>query len=306
MVGIPPTAQNIEASWEWKDIRVMLEEFGSFTRYLAFDKRGTGTSSRRSKIPGIDERVEDLKAVMDAAGFETAHLFACSEGGPMAIMFATGNVTDRKISTPNVRIETLGHFRVLVDGEEFSSSDWGSRHARQILKRLIAARGWPVTRDQLIDLCWPDESDMRRLSARLSVQLSLVRKVLGGGVIADRSSVRLDLNHVSVDLEQMLTAANDSQALELFQGDFLPDDVYEDWSVGVRDEARSHFFKSAESIIEVEQPGTRESIARRMIEVDRYDFRGHEILIEALQEMDQPRLADQARERWESISAEII
>jgi len=88
IVSIPPTAQNIEMAWGWPDVRYMLERFGSFSRFLHFDKRGTGASDRRSHMPGIDERVDDLVAVMDDAGIESAHLFANSEGGPMAILFA--------------------------------------------------------------------------------------------------------------------------------------------------------------------------------------------------------------------------
>ena len=88
IVAIPPLAQNIEIAWEEPDIRAMLERFASFSRYVHFDKRGTGASDRRSAVPGIDERVEDLRAVMDAAGVGSAHLFVQSDGGPMAILFA--------------------------------------------------------------------------------------------------------------------------------------------------------------------------------------------------------------------------
>ena len=88
MVAIPPTAQNIEVAWERPEVRRMFDRFASFSRFLHFDKRGTGASDRRSQVQGIDERVDDLRAVMDHAGIERAHFFAASEGGPMAILFA--------------------------------------------------------------------------------------------------------------------------------------------------------------------------------------------------------------------------
>ena len=66
----------------------MFDRFGSFSRFLHFDKRGTGASDRRSQVQGIDERVDDVRAVMDHAGIDCAHFFAASEGGPMAILFA--------------------------------------------------------------------------------------------------------------------------------------------------------------------------------------------------------------------------
>ena len=88
MVAIPPTAQNIEVAWERPEVRRMFDRFASFSRFLHFDKRGTGASDRRSQVQGIDERVDDVRAVMDHAGIDRAHFFAASEGGPMAILFA--------------------------------------------------------------------------------------------------------------------------------------------------------------------------------------------------------------------------
>ena len=88
IVSIPPMAQNIEMAWERPEIRAMLERFGTFCRFIHFDKRGTGCSDRRTQVNAIDERVDDLRAVMDAAGVDRAHLFVTSEGGPMALLFA--------------------------------------------------------------------------------------------------------------------------------------------------------------------------------------------------------------------------
>ncbi len=74
--------------------------------------------------------------------------------------FVTGTVTERPTAPPvSISIETLGRFALLSGGEEIPTSAWGSRRARQLCKRLVAARGWPVTRDQLADMLWPDESD---------------------------------------------------------------------------------------------------------------------------------------------------
>jgi hypothetical protein len=75
---------------------------------------------------------------------------------------------------PTVRITTLGRFAVEVDGEEVPIDEWGSRRARQLCKRLVAARGWPVTRDELFELLWPDE--VRPPAARRAT----LRPALGG------------------------------------------------------------------------------------------------------------------------------
>ena len=55
VISVPPMAQNIEVAWEWPDIRMMLERLGSFSRWIHFDKRGTGASDRGSRIPGVVE-----------------------------------------------------------------------------------------------------------------------------------------------------------------------------------------------------------------------------------------------------------
>ena len=54
VVAIPPMAQNIEMAWEWPAIRAMLERFATFSRYIVFDKRGTGVSDRRTRVNPID------------------------------------------------------------------------------------------------------------------------------------------------------------------------------------------------------------------------------------------------------------
>ncbi len=88
VVSVPPMAQNIELAWEWPSLRYMFHRLGSFSRFIHFDKRGTGMSDRSLDIPALDERVDELRAVMDDVGVEHAYLFGASEGGPMALMFA--------------------------------------------------------------------------------------------------------------------------------------------------------------------------------------------------------------------------
>jgi pimeloyl-ACP methyl ester carboxylesterase len=66
--GVPPFAQNIELWWERPEARRMFGRLGSFARVVLVDKRGTGASDRTAPVPGLDQRVDDARAVMDAAG----------------------------------------------------------------------------------------------------------------------------------------------------------------------------------------------------------------------------------------------
>jgi class 3 adenylate cyclase len=65
-----------------------LERLSSFSRLILFDKRGNGLSDPVTEVPTLEERIDDVRAVMDAAGSERAALFGISEGGPMSVLFA--------------------------------------------------------------------------------------------------------------------------------------------------------------------------------------------------------------------------
>ena len=68
----------------------VFDRLASFSRLILFDKRGTGLSDRvpTDQLPCLETRMDDVRAVMDAAGSERAALFGASEGGSMCILFA--------------------------------------------------------------------------------------------------------------------------------------------------------------------------------------------------------------------------
>ena len=78
---------NLAVLWEQPDYRRFCERLGSFTRLILFDKRGMGLSER-VQIGTLEERMDDVRAVLDAVGSEQAALLGVSEGGPMSILFA--------------------------------------------------------------------------------------------------------------------------------------------------------------------------------------------------------------------------
>lgn len=79
---------NIEIIWEEPLLARFLTRLASFARLILFDKRGIGLSDRVADIPGLEVRMDDVRAVMDAAGSERAALFGISEGGAMSVLFA--------------------------------------------------------------------------------------------------------------------------------------------------------------------------------------------------------------------------
>ena len=87
IVLIPGTISHVELLWEVPSNEHLLKRLIAFARVIVFDKRGQGLSDRVAEQT-LEERVGDVRAVMDAAGSERATIYGWSEGGPMCLMFA--------------------------------------------------------------------------------------------------------------------------------------------------------------------------------------------------------------------------
>lgn len=88
VVIVPGFVSHVEYQWEEPRCAHMLRRLASFSRLVCFDKRGTGLSDRVASIPTLEERMDDVRAVMDVVGSRRATLFGISEGGAMSVLFA--------------------------------------------------------------------------------------------------------------------------------------------------------------------------------------------------------------------------
>jgi pimeloyl-ACP methyl ester carboxylesterase len=88
LVFIPGFVSGVELVWEEPSVARFFRRLTSFARLIIFDKRGQGMSDRPGRPPTLEESMDDVRSVMDAAGSERAALFGISEGGPMAALFA--------------------------------------------------------------------------------------------------------------------------------------------------------------------------------------------------------------------------
>lgn len=88
IVYAPGFISHLEHIWEEPKWARFSRELGSIGRLISFDKRGTGLSDRTVGFPNMDERIDDIRAVMDAAGSEKAVLLGISEGCAMCLLFA--------------------------------------------------------------------------------------------------------------------------------------------------------------------------------------------------------------------------
>jgi class 3 adenylate cyclase len=114
---------------------MFFEKFSKFCRLIRFDKRGTGLSDRPTKMATLEERTDDIRAVMDAVGIERAHLFGASEGGSMASMFAAMHPQ---------RVQSLMIWGAQAKWENTPDHPWGqTREEHQTMLDMIHD-GWPT------------------------------------------------------------------------------------------------------------------------------------------------------------------
>ena len=88
MVFVPGFISHLEHYWEAPPIVRFAQRLASFSRLILLDKRGTGLSDRVAGVPTLEQRMDDVRAVMDTVGSERAVVFGISEGGPMSALFA--------------------------------------------------------------------------------------------------------------------------------------------------------------------------------------------------------------------------
>jgi pimeloyl-ACP methyl ester carboxylesterase/DNA-binding winged helix-turn-helix (wHTH) protein len=173
LVFIPGFVSNVELQWELAPMAAFYGRLAGMARLIVFDKRGTGLSDRVAATDDVplEARMDDVRAVMDAAGSERATLFGISEGGPLALLFA---------ATHPERVERLVLFNSYADrfrddipalaaatrdawgtGGVFATlaPSWRDRGDVRFLARYERHSATPDTAAHLVELC--DAIDVR-------------------------------------------------------------------------------------------------------------------------------------------------
>src|SRR4030095_5490776 len=88
LVLAPGNLSHLDLDWEFPLRAEFFQRLSSMFRLVRFDKRGTGLSDRPTTMATLEQRTDDIRAVMDAVGIESAIIFGMSEGASMAAMFA--------------------------------------------------------------------------------------------------------------------------------------------------------------------------------------------------------------------------
>ena len=184
LVVVPGFVSHLDADWDNPVRARLLRRLASFCRLIRFDKRGTGLSDR-VKVPTLEQRMDDVRAVMDAARSERATLFGFSEGGPMSILFAATYPTRTSAlviyGSYARRVQAPDHpFGKSADEwDEFVQrleSEWGGPAAVEVFSPSIA--GDPVRRaswaDYLRQAASPGAAvDIMRMNGEIDVRAVL-------------------------------------------------------------------------------------------------------------------------------------
>jgi class 3 adenylate cyclase len=159
LVYVPGFVSHLDLQMEWPLYANFFKRLASFCRLIQFDKRGTGLSDRTGPIPTIEERMDDVRAVMDAAGSERAALLGFSEGGPMSIVFA---------ATYPQRTSALILYGAMARYAWAPDNAWGRTEEQQVARCKTIEEKWG--QGNLIDLVCPsvaDDKELRRNFARI-------------------------------------------------------------------------------------------------------------------------------------------
>src|SRR5215203_3801403 len=169
LVFVPGFISNLDLVWEEPSRARFFSRLASFSRLILFDKRGTGLSDRFGNVASLEERMDDVRAVMDAVGSQRAALFGISEGGAMSVLFAA---TYPERTRALVLYGTYGHFRSWVlppDKIEAAldrmEKNWGTGESLHLFAPSVAS-------DETFKLSW---ARFERLGASPSAVVALMR-----------------------------------------------------------------------------------------------------------------------------------
>ncbi len=190
LVFVPGWVSHIEYAWEEPSLAPFLERMSRFSRLILLDRRGTGLSDPVDRLPTLDERMDDLGAVLDAAGSEHAFLFGISESGPMCTLFAA---THPSRTAGLILCNTFAANQFSEDYPwAMQASQWDS-----FLQHLEAEWGQGVTARFFAPSRADDEAFVRSWGRfeRRAVSPGAIRKIIG---MARDTDVRGVLSSVQV------------------------------------------------------------------------------------------------------------
>jgi pimeloyl-ACP methyl ester carboxylesterase/DNA-binding CsgD family transcriptional regulator len=187
VVMVPGFISHVESAWREPSLARFIRKLSAFSRVITFDKRGMGLSDRipAEASPSLEERMDDVRAVMDAVGSVRAALFAWSEGGPMSIQLAAAQP------------ERVAALILVGTTPRFSeAADFPEGMPREVLELAIEAWQEEWGTGVALELYGPSVADDARIR---SWWAGYQRSAASPGAVA--ASLRM---HLDVDVRQAL------------------------------------------------------------------------------------------------------
>lgn len=215
VVFVPGWFSNVEISWEDPRRARFFERLASFARVILFDKRGTGLSDRETAAFTLEDRMDDVRTVMDAAESDRAALIGISEGGPMCALFAAtypGRTASLIMISSYARRLRAEDYPWGVSSEAYAElvqkmeADWGSAID-------ISVRAPSLAHDEAF-IHW--YSRYLRLSASAATAASYVR--MNGDI-----DVRNILS--SIRVPTLIVHATGDRAIDIHNGRYLAERI---------------------------------------------------------------------------------
>ena len=251
---------NVELGWEHPRVARFYERLASFTRLILFDKRGTGLSDRVSDEhpPTIEERTDDIRAVLDAVGSERAAIFGTSEGGNMSIVFAA--------TYPGRTTALITHsvFAKRVWSPDYPWAPTPEERARW-LDSLAARWGGAVDLEQLVPSVAGDEAT-REWFGRVSRQ----SVSLGAALALGRMNTDIDIRAVlpSVRVPTLMFHPVDDRDVKIEEGRWMATQIPNARLIELPGGDHVAYFQNADAVLDAMQEFL--TGARPVPEADRF------------------------------------
>jgi class 3 adenylate cyclase len=213
LVLVNSWVSHLEVYWEEPRFSQMIQSFANDARVINFDKRGTGLSDRISRIPDLEARMDDIRAVMDAAGSDRATIFGWGDGAALAALFA---------ATYPQRVAGLilcgGNARMIWAPDYpwgITEDVWTKEHARipEIWGSERHAREWAVM-SRFLTPGDPDDVDLFRWAAKAARYSAAPGDMLAFDRMWAETDVRDVLPAIQVPTSVMYRANGDQDEAE--------------------------------------------------------------------------------------------
>jgi pimeloyl-ACP methyl ester carboxylesterase/DNA-binding CsgD family transcriptional regulator len=211
-VLVPGFISNLEVHWEDEGYSHLLHRLSTFTRLILLDKRGTGLSDRvdAGDLPSLETRMDDVRAVMDAAGSGRAALLGISEGAPMSVLFAA---TYPERTRALVLYGGYAHFHSWVMGPEALAGFVQCAEAQWGTGATVPGFAPERAQDERFRAWW---ARYERLSVSPTAAIALARM-----------NAQIDVRHVlpSVRVPTLVLHRRDDARVKLAGGRYLADRI---------------------------------------------------------------------------------